>query len=387
MNVPSLKPPTIIDSVADIDTLRRGLQGVTRFAVDTESNSMHAYQEQVCLIQISTDEADFVVDPLRLDVGWELDFLGEALADPQIEIILHAAEYDLAGMRRDFGFDISNLFDTMVAARILGWEQFGLANILMDRYGIHVDKKYQLADWAHRPLSGDELFYAQLDTHFLLDLRDDLYVRLAAGDHLEEANELFGEVIAMAPWPDPNFDPDGFWSISGARHLNSRQAAILRELYLYRDEQARQADVPVYKIIPDKALVIIARNKPTKIKHLRRIRRLRKHHVENHGRAILAAVDRGMNAEPPEHPPVPSRPADEILERYDLLHTWRKERAEARGVSSEIIMPKSALWYLARNPPSSLADLQAVDEIGPWRLRTYGAELLNLFVTREWSET
>ena len=138
-------------------------------AVDTESNSLYAYQERVCLIQFSIPNQDYLVDPLALE---DLSALAPLFNSSKIEKIFHAAEYDIIMLDQDFGFDFENLFDTMVAARILGWKAVGLGSILKDQFGIEVEKKYQRANWGKRPLSKDMLVYAQLDTHYLISLRE-----------------------------------------------------------------------------------------------------------------------------------------------------------------------------------------------------------------------
>jgi ribonuclease D len=142
-------------------------------------------------------------------------------------------------LKRDFGFTFTNIFDTMIAARILGWKNIGLGTILSERFGIEVNKSNQRANWGQRPLSPGLIQYAQIDTHFLLSLQDDLHKDLEEGGHLEEAHELFAEVCS-AEWSGGHFDPDGFWQLSGTRSLEPSALAILRELYLYREEQARQ---------------------------------------------------------------------------------------------------------------------------------------------------
>ena len=127
--------------------------------VDTEANSLHAYQERVCLIQISTSQADFIVDPILLE---DLTKLKSVFENNKIEKVFHAAEYDLMGLWRDYGWKVTGLFDTMIAARFLGWNNLSLASILWEKYSVRVDKKFQLSNWAERPLIKEQLFYAQL---------------------------------------------------------------------------------------------------------------------------------------------------------------------------------------------------------------------------------
>src|SRR5688572_7298251 len=155
--------PIMVDNPKALNRLQDDLRNISRLAVDTESNSLFAYHERVCLIQLSTDKRDYLVDPLRIQNKANLNFLGDIFADPRIEKVLHAAEYDVMTVRRDYGFSFSNLFDTMIAARVLGLERVGLAPMLEERFGIQANKKHQRANWGRRPLTPDMLRYAQMD--------------------------------------------------------------------------------------------------------------------------------------------------------------------------------------------------------------------------------
>ncbi len=157
----SIDPSQVITHAAALRTLANELQRHPIIAVDTESNSLYAYRERVCLIQFSTPLADTLVDPLALD---DLTPLAPIFADPKIEKVFHAAEYDLICLKRDFGFEFANLFDTLVAARILGRKHVGLGAILAAEFNVEQDKRFQRANWGARPLPPDHLFYAVQDT-------------------------------------------------------------------------------------------------------------------------------------------------------------------------------------------------------------------------------
>src|SRR5215207_9310610 len=190
----TLPPPVW---VADQDTLSQmagTLSAQSRIAVDTESNSLHAYRERVCLIQFSIPQKDYVVDPFALE---DLSSLAPIFANPKIEKIFHAAEYDLICLRRDFGFQFANLFDTMHAARVLGYPFVGLDNLLAEKFQFEMDKRHQKADWAMRPLTSAQLDYARLDTHFLFDLRDTLESELREKDRLQIAREDFARACKV----------------------------------------------------------------------------------------------------------------------------------------------------------------------------------------------
>ena len=375
---PDLPPPLVVDSPEKLERLLRELSGASRLAVDTESNSLYAYRERVCLIQLSTETRDYLVDPDSVKEAERFGRLGDVFADPAVEKVLHAAEYDVMSLHRDFGFTFANLFDTMIAARILGWERFGLGAILEERYAVQVNKRHQRANWGRRPLPDYLLRYAQIDTHYLLPLRDELHTMLESGGHLEEAGELFDEVL-RARWRRPDFDPEGFWGINGARSLNREGIAVLQELYLYRELQARRRDLPVFKILGDHTLAVLAKRQPASQHALSQIEELSPIQIRRHGRGILRAIRNGKQAPPPP-PPRRSRRfhREDALRRSEALHTWRKERAAQRGVPSDIVMPKDALKMLARKAPHTLGELSELNVLGPWRLKTYGDEVLRV---------
>ncbi len=342
-------------------------------AVDTESNSLHAYRERVCLMQLSIPSADFLIDPLAsIDLG----ALGPMFADPSIEKVLHACEYDVIGLRRDFGFRFNNLFDTMWAARILGWPRVGLADILRERFGVRLDKRWQRHNWGERPLSPDALSYARLDTHYLLALRDVQIGELQQRGRQEEAREVFADLTQAEAAPRDEADRGGgFWRVKGAIDLEPAARAVLRELYLYRESEARRLDRPPFKVIGDRTLIAVAEARPSRLEHLRRSPGMTDAQINRHGRNLLRAVTRGRRADPPRPPPRKSiDPA--VLDRYERLREWRKRVALQRGVEADVIVGNAALMALARRHPRDLGDLGGIDGLGPWRRRTYGQAIL-----------
>ncbi|GAB4568874.1 MAG: ribonuclease D [Anaerolineae bacterium] len=373
-----IPPATMVTTTASLRAYCDRWAAEPLLAIDTESNSLHAYEEQVCLIQLSTREADFIIDPLTIE---SLDPLGELLANPAIEVVFHAAEYDIMCLKRDFGFRFSNLFDTMLAARICGADKLGLGSMLEEHFGVKVNKKYQRANWGERPLSKEMLHYAQLDTHFLPALRDYWREQLIAMGRWEEAQETFA-MLTETPAATPHFDPDGFWRINGAHKLSPQQIAILRELFLLREEKARQRDYPPFKIMSDRVLMELAQLAPQSISELQRSSSLSSHQIRRYGREILSAIERGRQATPPRRPNN-QRPTDIVMARFEALRDWRKHRARRRGVESDIIISKDALWALARVAPRTVEELQKIHELGPWKTRTYGSEILDVLATVE----
>ena len=195
-------------------------------AVDTESNSLHAYRERVCLIQFSTPAADYIVDPIRLP---DLSALAPFFANPDQQKVFHAAEYDLICLRRDYRFEFANIFDTMSAARTLGWPQVGLAAILDTHFGVTMNKKYQRADWKRRPLTPEQLDYARLDTHYLVALRDKQLQALTESGRWPEAHEEFERLARLRGDPDSRARTRRHSGASKARATSRpAQAAVLQ---------------------------------------------------------------------------------------------------------------------------------------------------------------
>src|SRR5262245_24645052 len=179
-----LPPPLLIAEPGGLTALLQRLTSEPAIAVDTESNSIFAYREQVCLIQFSTSVQDYLIDQLTLP---DLQALWPVVAYPQQQKIFHASEYYLICLKRDYGFEFANVFDTMIAARTLDRPHVGLAPLLEAHFGVKLNKKYQRANWGQRPLTAEQLSYARLDTHYLLPLRDVLATELIASGRFEEA--------------------------------------------------------------------------------------------------------------------------------------------------------------------------------------------------------
>jgi len=369
-----LSPAAYIEHDTDFRRLVDQLKGESLIAVDTESNGMYAYQERVCLVQISTRTADYIVDPLRVA---DLSDLGSILADPAIEKVFHAAEYDLMCLKRDYGFVVNNVFDTMWAARICGHKMLGLNRLLAEYLGIESDKSHQRDDWGKRPLSEEGLLYAQKDTHYLPALRDKLILKLESMGRLEEAYESFADYIQV-PAAEKRYDPEGYWRLSSPGELTRRQWAILRELYLLRDSIAQERDVPTFKVFADAALVALAKDAPTRPNDLKRIKGLPLSSIQRYGRELLHTLDRGRRAPLPRIPGRGAETDPATVERFMLLREWRKSRAEQRDVESDVIISKDAMWAIAFKDPKTIDDLEGLPGLGPWRKSAYGQEILDV---------
>jgi ribonuclease D len=371
MSAPALPNPILITRQNALQRLAGELGRESIIAVDTESNSLYAYRERVCLIQFSTSQHDYLVDPLALD---DLSSLAPVFQDERIEKVFHAAEYDLICLERDYGFRFANLFDTMLAARILGWEAIGLGSILEAQFGVQVDKRYQRADWGKRPLPPHQLSYAQLDTHYLIPLRQSMYAALQEKGLWPLAVEDFTRMSAVDGRSN-GVKSEDCWRVSGANDLPPQNAAVLRELCRYRDQAARAADRPLFKVISDRTLLEIAAQCPTNQAELSKIGGMTEGQVARHGRGLLEAVRRGQAAEP-LYPPRHIRPDDRLLERLEALRNWRKITARKLGVNSDVVLPRELLYAVASQNPRGYEDLESVLAQVPWRVEHFGGEIL-----------
>ncbi len=370
-----MQPPILVADEESLGGLVRELASYPVIAVDTESNSLHAYRERVCLIQFSTPVADYVVDPIVIS---DLSALAPLFANPDQQKVFHAAEYDLVCLKRDYHFRFANIFDTMSTARTLGWPQVGLAAILGTHFGVTMNKKYQRADWKHRPLTPEQLDYARLDTHYLVALRDKQIDALTEAGRTMEAQEEFERLARLGgDDSDAGPDPAAFWRVKGSRDLTPAQAAVLQELFAYREQQAERIDRPPFKVMGEETLMALVRLAPRDAESLKGVPGMTPDQLQRYAHGVLQAIQQGLNA-PAQHAPQVEREPDEVRNRYDRLHTWRKDRAKARGVESDVILPRTALWDLARRPPRTLDELAHIADFGPWRRETYGAEILTL---------
>lgn len=346
-------------------------------SVDTESDSLYSYFEKVCLVQFSTTNADYLVDPLAVDVS----VLAPIFASSSVQKVFHAAEYDLLSLKRDYGFTFANIFDTMLAARILGWSRYGLGPILEQYFDVKLDKRFQRYNWGKRPIIEEALNYARLDTHYLLLLRQIQLEGLIAQRRLREAEEAFERETQVEPTPKV-FDPEDFWRIKGSRELEPQQQAVLRELFILRDRVARKIDRPPFKVINDAALLRLARIQPADNRALYQIKGVGENLLRHNGSDILKAIERGQAAPHPRYPIHRNRLDEDTLTRYETLRQWRNSLAAERGVEPDVIMGNDKLLDIARRNPQSLRALTNMDILGDWQFETYGKLVINVLKHR-----
>lgn len=369
----SVDPPRVVDTMSALQDMVAQVMQHPKVAVDTEANSLYAYRERVCLIQVSIPGVNYLVDPLAID---DISPLGIILAAPHIEKVFHAADYDLIVLLRDFGFTCSSLYDTMWAGRVLGWSKVGLGDILEKYYGLSVNKSYQRYNWGKRPIDPAALTYAWMDSHYLLSLRDLQLAELQSKGRWEEAQEIFSYLLETVHLPE-NLVETHFWRIKGIYKLNQHEQQVLYQLYMWREYEAERMDRPTMKVISSQRLIRLAHAHPRNMGELVAAG-LTSRQAQRFGHGILRALRTHNRPQLPQQPDQKHVPYD-VINRYKTLRVWRKSIAASRSVDSDVILPNAVLWTLAENPPKTLDAMQSIVGIGQWRSAAYGPDILELF--------
>lgn len=365
-----LPPPVWVNTIEQLSTMAQDLAIQPRIAVDTESNSLHAYRERVCLLQFSSAKSDYIVDPLALR---DLSLLSPIFSNPKIEKVFHAAEYDLICLRRDFNFTFANLFDTMHAARVLGYPAVGLDKLLGDKFGIKMDKRHQKADWAERPLTKEQIHYARLDTHYLFNLRDALEAELKEKERLHFAKEDFERACHLED-AKPRSNGSSWERFSGRKDLSLRELTVVAQLCKWRDREAERLDRPPYKVVMDDVLILLAKNPPEAKVDLSAAG-LSEKQIRLWGDMVLSAIRHGSEAPLVERKQT-ERKDDAVLRRLEKLKVWRKKAGTDMHVESDIILPKPYLALLSERPPTDMEDLKDLMKDAPARYEKFGVQIL-----------
>ena len=377
---PSSSAPAPADNllIADqeaFDRLIPRLSANGLVAVDTEAASFHKYLDRVYLLQLSSRDETAVVDPLAVK---DLSAFGAMLADPAIEVVFHDADYDLRLIHQEFGYQATHLFDTRVAAQLLDEPGIGLAALLEKYLGMRIDKRFQRADWSIRPLSEEMLAYAATDTRHLAELRDILRNRLIELGRLAWAEDEF-VVMEGARWDSEDAEP-GWLRLKGARLLKPRELAVLRSVYLWRDEQARKLDRAAFRILNNEPILAMAKAPPRDMEALKKIAGIGPDQAERRGRHILAAVEEALALPDSLLPRIerpPRRAADPALDaRLERLKLVRNRLAGRYPLQPGVLCPNGTLEAIARANPASMADLAAIPSLRRWQAAEIGAELL-----------
>ncbi len=342
----------MIDSNAKLQEYLPSLLASPWVGIDTEADSLHAYPEKLCLLQIGTSAGEVLVDPLN---GVDLRPLFAALAGR--ELLIHGADYDLRLLLKHHRFIPQSIFDTMLAGRLLGQQQFGLGALVLHYLGITLEKGAQKANWARRPLTPRMEVYALHDVEYLKALSDKLHAELAAKGRLEWHRESCARMIREAT-TDEAPDLDTIWRVKGSSVLGPPGLAVLRELWLWREKEAVHANLPPFFIMNHEMLVRLAEQAGNG-EDVTRLLPLR--HSARRREALVEAIQIGVAVPPEEQPQIPRREHHrltmaEVRRLRDI--TRRRDRQATRlGIDPALIASKPVLARLAHNWEGNAGEL------------------------------
>lgn len=341
-------PSGLIGTGAQLAEMLPHLEPVDRVAVDTEADSLHCYFEKLCLVQLSFDGKDFLVDPLA---GFDLSPLSSALSGK--EIVLQGADFDLRLLRRAMDFTATKVFDTVIAARLLGLREFSLAALVERYFGVKLTKGSQKANWAQRPLSKQMAEYAMNDTRYLLPLAEKMEAELRAKDRYEWFEQSCERIVAQAGVERVR-DEEEAWRITGSGTLSARASAVLRALWYWRDREARDADRPPFHILQNHLLVQAAQDfdvgQVPEFRHLSPRRR----------RGFMDAAEVALRLPESEWPPrrlrrAGVRPTHSMERAAENLRRRRDTAAEQLGLDPSFIAPRATVDSIAADEARSTA--------------------------------
>jgi ribonuclease D len=360
-----------LDTVEAVDRFLAELSDVRAIALDTEGASFHKFVDRIYLLQLSTDRHEAVIDPLPIGTP---EKLGALLEDRAVEVVLHDADYDLRLLHQDYGWRVTNLFDTRVAAQLLGIRAFGLAALLEQFFGLKLDKKHQRADWSMRPLTADMLDYAAQDTRHLLGLRDRLRGELEKKGRMHWAQEEFQRAEGTR-W-EAELPDTGFLRLKGARDLTRRELARLRELVRWRDGIASELDRATFRVAGNETLFELAESAPTTREGLFAVKGFPRGMSDARVADAIEAILRG-NAVPEADLPRFAKSVrwdrdPDFDDRVARLKTVRDAVAAQLDLDPGVLCSRDRMEAVARRKPATLEELAEVTELRRWQGEVLG---------------
>src|SRR6266536_6028430 len=353
-------PRDLIASATQLAELLPQIESVDRVAIDTEADSLHCYREKLCLVQISLPGRDYIVDPLA-----DVDLAPLCTALERKEIVLHGADFDLRLLRRGLNLVAHRIFDTVIAARLLGIREFSLAALVKRHFGVELGKGSQKANWAQRPLSARMIEYAINDTHYLLPLAECLDSQLRECDRLDWLRQSCQRAIEQAALERVR-NEDELWRVPGSASLRGREAAVLRALWQWREKEAETADRPPFHILQNHELLGAALNFASgRVPDYR-------HFSSRRRQAFRMAAQNAMQL-PESEWPVPqrrfgTRPSPEAIRRAEELRRRRDRAARDLDLEQSFIAPRSTMEAIA------VKGTRAASVLVPWQRELLGIE-------------
>jgi len=372
-----------VDSAAALKECVADLMRCDVIGIDTESDSFFSHTERCCLMQVSgPDTADYVIDPLAFD---DLEALRPLYADPNRVKIFHGADYDVVSMKRDFGFDFPNLFDTMIAAQATGHTKFGLNDLVGRYFGEKLNKKWQRHDWSSRPLRTEHLEYARNDSRFLPELRRILIEQATARGRMAMLEEEF-VLLETREWSGRPFEPNDCMKIKGSAALDETGRKILRALFVLREGIAASRNRPPFKVWGNEVMLKVAATDITTADHLREVLGESNHLVRRYSSPVMQAIEDGLDDDGPIpelvkkvtktfNPGVPPFTRDDEPLMI-FLKKWRNGHADAIKLAPSLVVNNTILREVAALKPTTVAQLDAIAEMRNWQKEAFGEALV-----------
>ena len=357
------------------------LASCDRLALDCEAAGYHRYSDRICLVQLAAPGNTWLIDTLAHDFS---GVLRPPLEDPEREILMHGASFDLRLLSRDLGIRVRGIFDTQVAAALTGERALGLSALLNRFLGVRLPKKYQRADWAMRPLPAEMLEYAAADARHLAPLADILHARLEERERLAWAREEFTRLEQTA-WKREDPEPDPAAGLKHARQLAPRALQRLRALWTWRDEIARRRDRAPFRVATPEVLIQLAESPPRSVAELARRPGLSPALARSAGVRMLEHLDRADALPEARIAPYPRRGAGssrrltpEAEERAGKLRAARARRARELGLDPGLLLPNKTILEIVRADPRSRGELARVPQVRAWQVEVLGGMALDI---------
>ncbi len=364
-----------LDKPEQVDRFLNDISDVKELALDTEGASFHRFLDRIYLLQLSTRDRSAIIDPIPIGSPAKL---GELLQGNSVEVVFHDADYDLRLLHQDYGWHVTNIFDTRIASQLLGIKSFGLAALLEQFFDVKLDKKHQRADWSMRPLTRDMLEYAAQDTRYLLQLKDHMKSELDRRGRLHWAQEEFARLEGTR-W-EAEESMEGFLRLKGARDLSRRELAVLREVANWRDTVGAQLDRATFRVMGNEVLLELARRAPRSVSELSAIKGMPKGMIERAGGEIVAAIRRGMEAPEAELPKFPRgqrwNKDRDFDDRVARLKSVRDDAATRLELDPGVLCSRERLESVARSGAKTIEDLAAVPDLRRWQIEEMGAAFI-----------
>jgi ribonuclease D len=371
---------TLVNTAEALIEASQRLQGVQRIALDCEAAGFHRYSDRLCLVQLSSEDFTLLLDPLAVDLS---ETLRPILEDPQVQVVMHGADFDLRLLDRDLEINLRGLFDTQAAASLLGAPAIGLAALLEEHLDIKLSKAHQRADWAQRPLSEGMLVYAASDTRYLMTLADILLAQLQEKGRVEWVGEEF-ELLEAIRWNEEGTG-DPIIRVKGAKDLSPRHATALREAITWRDEIAQARDKAPFRIAGDQVLMAVVLERPEEIDDLADMKGISPRLAQKNGRDLFRRLESVDELAEDDLVPYPrlkgygfGRPTQEEEALANRIRNLRTERAEGLEVDRGVLLSNAQIMEIVRRNPTTMAELEEIPGVRGWQAEEIGTELLEV---------